>query len=137
MQLPFSQTARSALLVVDMQNFFFQKDERRRLLMPALEKINRLIDFFDAQDLPVVHVVSGYMADGSDWDLKMKAAGAPELIEGTPEAEILPEIIFREAHLVVRKTSGTVLFSRPPGRAAARPADRAGGGGGRGIPIIV
>ena len=110
MHLPLSETARSALLIVDMQEYFFQKEERRRLLPQALENMNHLIEFFDAQSWPVVHVVSRYLADGSDWDLKMKAAGVPELIVGTPEADILPQISVHPHHLTVRKTRYSAFF---------------------------
>lgn len=110
MLLPFSNTARSALLVIDMQAFFFQQEERRRLLPATAGNINCLIGHFEAQSWPVVHVVSGYLADGSDWDIKMKAAGVPELIVGTPEAAILPQIDVREHHLTVRKTRYSAFF---------------------------
>ena len=111
MSLPLSPNARSALLIVDMQQFFFRRPERRRNLEEVVANINRLIDHFDATSQPVVHVISCFKADGSDWDLKMKAAGAPELIEGTPEAAILPHIRVSPAHRTLVKTRYSAFFN--------------------------
>ena len=72
-----------------MQKFFFKAIERRHNLDKVINNINKLINHFDACSLPIFHVISCYQADGSDWDLKMKVAGKPELIEGTQEAAIL------------------------------------------------
>jgi nicotinamidase-related amidase len=93
-----------------MQEFYFQRPERRQNLDRVIDNINRLIGFFDARQLPVVHVVTCYKADGLDWDLKMIAAGHPELIEGTPEAAILPHIKVLPDHLVVKKTRYSAFF---------------------------
>jgi len=93
-----------------MQNFFFRKAERRIHLEEITININRLIDAFDTAGLPVFHILSAYRADGSDWDLKMKAAREPELIEGTPEAAILPGIRVRENHRSITKTRYSAFF---------------------------
>lgn len=110
MNLPLPHNARSALLIVDMQQYFFQKAERRRNLGRVNENINRLIGHFDACSLPVYHVISCYQADRSDWDLKMKAAGTPALIIGTEEAAILPEITMSGRHATVIKTRYSAFF---------------------------
>jgi nicotinamidase-related amidase len=93
-----------------MQNYFFQKADRRIHLDEVTGNINRLIDAFDAAGLPVFHILSAYRADGSDWDLKMKAAGEPELIEGTPESAILPGLYVRKNHFSVTKTRYSAFF---------------------------
>jgi nicotinamidase-related amidase len=108
--LPLPPDARSALAIVDMQQFFFRKPERRKNLKSVIDNINRLIDYFEAQHLPVVHVITCYQADGSDWDLKMKITGEPELIENTPETAILPGIKVSPAHLVLKKTRYSAFF---------------------------
>jgi isochorismate hydrolase len=109
MLLPLPENARSALAIVDMQEFF-QKPARRQGLEKVIENINRLIGFFEAQHLPVMQVITCYKADGSDWDLKMKATGDPELIEGSPETAILPQIQVSSDHLVVKKTRYSAFF---------------------------
>ena len=111
MKLPLTQNARSALLIIDMQEYFFREGERRVNLDQVINNINRLIDQFDEHSLPVFHVVSRYKADGSNWDLKMKSAGKPELIEDTPEAAILPEIRVSTTHSVVTKTRYSAFFN--------------------------
>jgi NAD+ synthase len=108
--LPLPADARSALAIVDMQEFFFQKPERRKDLDLVVGNINRLIGFFESQHLPVVHVITCYQANGSDWDLKMKISAVPELIEGSPETAILPKIRVSPDHLLVRKTRYSAFF---------------------------
>jgi nicotinamidase-related amidase len=93
-----------------MQEFFFRLPERRVGLEDALANINRLIRCFVDTNQPVVHVISAYKSDGSDWDLKMKAAGNAELIEGSSEAAILPEITVSPQHLTVVKTRYSAFF---------------------------
>jgi nicotinamidase-related amidase len=110
MRLPLSADARSALLIIDMQEFFFRQPERRRNLEIVSNNMNRLIEHFETGSQPVVHVITCFKADGSDWDLKMKAAGQPELIEGTAEAAILPQIRVSANHRTVVKTRYSAFF---------------------------
>lgn len=108
--LPLSRNARSALVIVDMQEFFFHKPERRRTLETVTANINRLIRHFEAQKLPIFHIVTSYRADGSDWDLKMRAAGKPELVAGTAETNILPCITVSAEHTILTKTRYSAFF---------------------------
>ena len=110
MLLPLPPGARSALVIVDMQEFFFRKPERRQNLEQVIVNINALIEYFESRQLPIFHVVSKYKADGSDWDLKMKIAGEPELIEDTPETAILTPIRVSEAHTILAKTRYSAFF---------------------------
>ena len=110
MLLPFTADARSALVIVDMQEFFFHKPERRQHLDMVIANINQLIDYFEARQWPIVHVITCYKADGSDWELKMKVTGEPELIEGTLETAILPQIRLSDAHLILAKTRYSAFF---------------------------
>jgi len=105
-----SKDARSSLIIVDMQNFFFRDAARRRNLEQAVKNINTLIKYFDARSLPVFNVLSGFKADGSDWDLKMRVTGQPELIVGSPEAEILPGIKISEHPRTIIKTRYSAFF---------------------------
>ncbi len=102
--LPLPPGARTALVVVDMQAFFFRLPERRVGLKSVVANINRLIDHFDAAGLPVFHALTAYRPDGSNWDLKQKLWGLYELIAGTPDAEMLPAIHCRPNHGIVVKT---------------------------------
>ena len=102
--------ARSALVIVDMQEFFFRKPERRHRLEEVVANINCLVSHFEVAQSPIVHVVTGYQSDGSDWDLKMKASGKPELISGTAETAILPQIKVADYHLILTKTRYSAFF---------------------------
>ena len=93
-----------------MQEFFFKEPERRVNLETVIKNIDLLIDRFKARAWPVFHAISAYKADGSDWDLKMKQAGRPELIEGTREAAILPGIHTLESHTTIVKTRYSAFF---------------------------
>ena len=110
MLLPLSPQARSALVIVDMQEFFFRKLERRENLERVIANVNTLIERFESPRLPIFHVVSQYKADGSDWELKMRMQGEPELIEGTPETAILASIRVSEAHTILSKTRYSAFF---------------------------
>jgi nicotinamidase-related amidase len=102
--IPMTAGARSALLVVDMQEFFFRLPERRVGLENVVANINRMIDAFDAAALPVYHVITAYQPDGSDWDLKQKLWDVCELLAGSLETEILPAIRRLPAHCDLVKT---------------------------------
>jgi nicotinamidase-related amidase len=108
--LPLAPGARSALAVIDMQEFYFIKPERRNGLEIVTANINKLIAHFDLHKSPVVHVVTSYQADGSNWDLKMRRTGKPELIEGSPEVSILPEISILPEHAILYKTRYSAFF---------------------------
>jgi nicotinamidase-related amidase len=108
--LPLPQNARSSLIIVDMQDFFFRDAARRRNLEQVVKNINLLIEYFDAHSWPVFHVLSGFKADGSDWDLKMRAAGKPELIVGSDEAKVVPGIKISEYHQTIIKTRYSAFF---------------------------
>lgn len=108
--LPLPPNARSGLVIVDMQEFFFRKPERRRGLEIVTANINRLIRHFEANGRPIFHIVTSYRADGSDWDLKMRAAGKAELIAGTAETAILPRILVSAKHTILTKTRYSAFF---------------------------
>jgi len=69
--LPLPENPRSALALSTCR-VFFRKPERQQNLGIVIRNINRLVGFFETRHLPVVHVITCYKADGSDWDLKRK-----------------------------------------------------------------
>jgi len=93
-----------------MQNFFFSRPERRVGLEMILANIRRLVQAFDRRFWPVVHVFTAYQADGSDWELKMKASGTAECILGSDEAAFLPQIPVLPQHWLIRKTRYSGFF---------------------------
>jgi NAD+ synthase len=110
MLLPVRPNARSALLVIDMQEFFFRRPERRSNLKTVTENINRLSAYFDKRGFPVVHIATAYQAGGFDWDLKMLSSGIAQMITGTEEAAFLPEMTIQPHHLKLTKTRYSAFF---------------------------
>ncbi|RPH75797.1 cysteine hydrolase [bacterium] len=110
MLLPYTQADRTALVIVDMQNYFFRQPETRRNLATVIQNINLASQVADQAGFPVVHVVSQFKADGSDWELKTRVSGLPELIEGTPETAILAGIRVDPHHHRVVKTRYSAFF---------------------------
>ena len=110
-QLPLPDDPRSALVIVDMQEYFFSQPERRQGLDEVIQNINHLIKNFDENNLPVVHAVSSYRADRSNWDLKMIMNGNPELLEGDAETQILPQIHVSERHKILNKIRYSAFFN--------------------------
>jgi isochorismate hydrolase len=93
-----------------MQKYFFRQQARRVGLDVVIQNINHLIEYFDENKLPVVHAISRYRADKSDWDLKMIMNGTPELLDGDEETKILPQIHVSDRHKVLKKTRYSAFF---------------------------
>lgn len=108
--LPFQYNQPTALLVVDMQNYFFKDPQRAALLEPVLPRINQLITTFDLAGLPVIQVLSAYHPDRSDWDLRMLREGQPSLLRGSQEAALLDRLHVQRRHHRVIKTRYSAFF---------------------------
>ena len=97
-----------ALLVIDMQGEYFDEDgpayvEHAR---DIVGNVNRLADLFRAEGQPIVFVKHLHRADGSDAG-RMGDFSAPgeedAFIEGTPRAELIPELHVEARDMVVVK----------------------------------
>lgn len=126
--------ARSALIVVDMQNDFLHPDgsfahiasehPEAQIDLPFLRgtvsQVKRLLEAFRAADRPVVYIAHVLKPDYSDaafpyWRLGTQPGGAnrTHCVEGTWGAEIVDELTPRDGeHLVVKKGFGG--FSNTP-----------------------
>jgi nicotinamidase-related amidase len=93
-----------ALVVIDMQPFFFRTDERKEKLDELIVKINELIEFADENSIPVYHVKTIHKRNKSTWNLVMRKHNFGALFEGTAESKIIPEIIRKNHHKVIVKT---------------------------------
>ena len=97
-----------ALLVIDVQGEYFDRDgpayvEHAR---DIVGNVNRLIDAFRAQGLPLVFVRHAHRADGSDAGRMGDFSAADEedsFVEGTPRAEFIPELHVERSDVVVTK----------------------------------
>jgi nicotinamidase-related amidase len=130
----FADFARSALIIVDMQNDFLHRDgsfahiAREHpeanidlpFLIGTIPHAKRLMDAFRAAGRPVVYVAHVLKPDYSDaafpyWRLGMEPGGGnrTHCVEGTWGAQIIDELKPRDGeHLVVKKGFGG--FSNTP-----------------------
>lgn len=93
-----------ALVIIDMQYWFFRTDERRINLPQLITSINRLIDFADSKKIPVIHIKTEHKSDKSTWNIVMKKHNWALMIENGEEAKILKEITVRPNHRFIIKT---------------------------------
>ncbi|MGE0259614.1 MAG: cysteine hydrolase family protein [Alphaproteobacteria bacterium] len=118
--------ARSALIIVDMQNDFLHRDgsfgnlarEHSEVdllfLMETIPHVQRLADAFRAAERPVIYVAHVLKADYSDaafpfWRIGIDPgqANRTHCVEGTWGAQIIDELIPRRGeHLVIKKGFG-------------------------------
>jgi nicotinamidase-related amidase len=93
---------RVALLAVDVQREYFDEEgpafvEHAR---DIVGNVNRLIDAFRARGLPVVFIRHAHRADGSDAG---RMGEEDSFVEGTPRAELIPELHVEPADIRVTK----------------------------------
>jgi nicotinamidase-related amidase len=81
-----------ALLVIDMQRWFFKPLADQAPVRELIAGTNELIDFFHGRGLPIVHILTVHKADGSTGNLWMRRNDSISLVEGTPDAEECPGI---------------------------------------------
>jgi len=98
----------AALLVIDVQREYFDEDgpayvEHAR---DIVGNVNRLIDVFRAEGLPIVFIRHMHRADGSDAG-RMGDFGAPDeedsFVEGTPRVQFISELHVEPRDVVVTK----------------------------------
>lgn len=95
---------RPALVIIDMQHYFFRSEERRVKLKELILAINKLIDCAKDKNIPIYQVLTVHKDDKSTWNIVMKKYNFSALIEGSNEAELLPEIKFDKSQAVIIKT---------------------------------
>jgi len=95
---------RPALVIIDMQHWFFRSEERRIKLPELISSINELIDFANEKNIPIYQVLTIHKEDKSTWNNVMKKHNFAALLEGSKEAELLPEIKFDSTQEVIIKT---------------------------------
>jgi len=95
---------RPALVVIDMQHYFFRSEERKVKLPELIQSINELIDIAKDKNIPIYQVLTIHKDDKSTWNIVMKKHNFAALLEGSKEAELLPEIQFDNSQEVIIKT---------------------------------
>ncbi len=93
-----------AIVIIDMQPFFFRTDERRLKYDSLINSVNELIKFADENNITIYHVKTIHKEDGSTWNLVMKKHNFVALLEGSDESRFIDEIDVRDHHEIVVKT---------------------------------
>lgn len=83
-------TSRDALLLVDLQNAFFDEAGLAERQTELVEAANRLIDAANAADLPVFVITTEHSRDESTWTLNMLQAGEGFLFHGDEGTQVVP-----------------------------------------------
>lgn len=93
-----------ALVIIDMQNWFFRSEDRMEKLSELIESINQLIEVATTKNITIFQVLTIHKADKSTWNIVMKKHNFSALIEGSEEAKLLPEIKFDSSQEIIVKT---------------------------------
>lgn len=93
-----------ALIIIDMQNWFFRLANRRKRLPYLKETINELIGIFKIYKLPIYHVITVHKKDKTTWTKAMKRDNSPVLIEDSYQAKEVDGIIKSKSDIIIKKT---------------------------------
>lgn len=95
----------TALLILDMQNYFFNTPPKQAAYPRLIAAINELIQVFDRRkNAAIYNIISLHKADRSTWSLNMLRHNAGCLLEGTQEAEIVKDLIVSPKQKTIPKT---------------------------------
>lgn len=94
---------RTALLVIDMQNSYFELPGLAELKDEALARVNELLRTAHEAGRPVILTRTQHQRDGSTWTLNMRDDGEGFAFPGTEQAAYLPGLDTGD-HLDVVKT---------------------------------
>ena len=99
----------NCLIVIDMQNDFLDRwDADRR--EDLISRSNQLIDAFRASECPVIWIRQSFKPDLSDAFLEMRDHQISIVIEGSPGAEIHPNLARHEDDVVLVKKRYSAFF---------------------------
>jgi nicotinamidase-related amidase len=98
------------LILIDLQEDYLNRPPVAARRAALLDRIARLLDAFRRRRLPIIHVVSIYKADRSNWTLSMLRDNWPVVIEGTSGAAIANEIAPADGEPVVVKDRFSAFF---------------------------
>lgn len=93
-----------ALVIIDMQRWFFRSEDRREKLSELISSINKLIEVAGDNNIPIYQILTIHKHDRSTWNIVMKKHEFSALIEGSDEAELLSDIRFDNSHEFIIKT---------------------------------
>jgi nicotinamidase-related amidase len=93
-----------ALIIIDMQNYFFRHKKRTEKAKSLAGKINELIKLFEEAGLPVYHILTVHKSDKSSWDIQMLKNEKAVLLEDTEQAREIEDIHTSDKHIYITKT---------------------------------
>lgn len=101
---------RYALVVIDMQPFFFRNETRKAALSNLFEKNNELLQFAHDNKIPIIKVKTVHNPDKSTWNLVMKKYDKGGLYEGDTNVELYEEILkFPEEETIIKTRQSTFI----------------------------
>jgi nicotinamidase-related amidase len=101
---------RVALLIVDMQEGFFEPPRLRCARRRLTRRVNEAIDLARKRGWLVIWIRSEFRADLSDAPHDMRRPGRSPLIAGSPRAQILGEFVLRPTDWAVIKKRYSAFF---------------------------
>lgn len=93
-----------ALLVIDMQKGYFKDDKSEAALPQLIIKINRLIEHFDHNHWPVIHLHTIHQPDKSTWTLSMLAKNRGFMLASSKDTQPVEGLEPSDSHIVISKT---------------------------------
>lgn len=93
-----------ALILIDLQKGYFKTPEASLALPLLVQKTNRLIDHFDQNHWPVIHLQTIHQTDKSTWTLSMLAKKRGFMLAGTKETEPVEHLKLSGQHTIITKT---------------------------------
>src|SRR5699024_5965224 len=100
---------REALVLVDLQNAFFDEEGLAERQTAIVDASNRLIDAAHSADLPIYVITTEHSRDESTWTLNMLEAGTGFLFQGDEGTQIVPGLK-RADTTKVEKTRDSAFF---------------------------
>lgn len=91
-----------ALLLIDLQNAFFENPALERQRATLLKHCQRLIDTANEYDLPVFNICTVHRRDKSTWTLSMLEDDQGFVFEGTTQAQNLAELDLRGSQQIIK-----------------------------------
>ena len=98
----------SMLLIIDMQNSFFEKKTIVPQRKVVTKTINSLRNSFRVNNFPIIYTTIIHKNDGSTLGIETKE---PWNIEGTLQSKIIEEITPNENEVVINKTRFSSYFN--------------------------
>ena len=101
---------KSALLIIDLQEGFFQSEDLKELKAETVRSANLLSDAAKAAGVPVFLITTEHSRDRSTWTLNMLDDGQGYLFHGEPSTELV-EGLETEDVTRVEKTRDSAWFA--------------------------